>query len=131
MMKCHNIGVFEGHKHPQQPPKISPLARGDIAHPFDALARSARPHVGRYGAISAGGGYGRLWLCWLMLAIGGVCQINLLRNSKNCLRKYFFYGRKCQKSGIEVVYCSVSRHPTVLSPLSRFQCDNLNFLTFS
>jgi hypothetical protein len=25
-----------------------------------------------------------------MLAVGGVRQINLLRNSKNCLRKYFF-----------------------------------------
>jgi hypothetical protein len=26
-----------------------------------------------------------------MLAVGGVRQIDLLRNSKNCLRKYFFY----------------------------------------
>ena len=25
-----------------------------------------------------------------MLAVGGVRQINLLRNSKKCLRKYFF-----------------------------------------
>jgi hypothetical protein len=33
---------------------------------------------------------GWLWLCWLMLAVGGVRQINLLRNSKNCLQKYFF-----------------------------------------
>ncbi len=38
---------FEGHKLPQQPQKVYPLARGVIAHPFDASARSARPHVGR------------------------------------------------------------------------------------
>ncbi len=37
---------FEGHTHPQQPQKLHLLARGVIAHPFDALARSARPHVG-------------------------------------------------------------------------------------
>ncbi len=33
---------------------------------------------GTRGPFSAGGGYGRLWLCWLMLAVGGVRQINLL-----------------------------------------------------
>ena len=26
--------------------------------------------MGRQGAISAGGGHGRLWLCWLLLAVG-------------------------------------------------------------
>ncbi len=40
-LKC-----FEGHTHPQQPPKLCPLAPGVVAHPFDASARSARPHVG-------------------------------------------------------------------------------------
>ncbi len=34
-------------KHPQPPPKIHPQARGVIAHPFEASALSARPHVGR------------------------------------------------------------------------------------
>jgi hypothetical protein len=38
---------FEGHKHPQPPPKLHLQARGVITHPFDASARSARPHVGR------------------------------------------------------------------------------------
>ncbi len=38
---------FEGHTHPQQPPTVYPQAWGVIAHPFDALARSGRPHVGR------------------------------------------------------------------------------------
>jgi hypothetical protein len=37
---------FEGHTHPQQPKKLYPLAWGVVAHPFDALAWSARPHVG-------------------------------------------------------------------------------------
>jgi hypothetical protein len=40
---------FEGHAYPQNPPKLYPLAGGVVAHPFDALARSARPHVGRWG----------------------------------------------------------------------------------
>jgi hypothetical protein len=38
---------FEGHTHPQPPPQIHPLAWGAVTHPFDASARSARPHVGR------------------------------------------------------------------------------------
>jgi hypothetical protein len=33
------------------------------AHPFDASMRSAMLHVGRLGAISAGGSHGKLWLC--------------------------------------------------------------------
>ncbi len=37
---------FEGHKHPQPPQRIRPQARGVVTHPFEALARSARPHVG-------------------------------------------------------------------------------------
>jgi hypothetical protein len=37
---------FEGHTHPQPPPKLHPLSRGVIAHPLEALARSTRPHVG-------------------------------------------------------------------------------------
>jgi hypothetical protein len=37
---------FEGHTHPQHPNKLYPLARGVVPHPFDALARGARPHVG-------------------------------------------------------------------------------------
>jgi hypothetical protein len=50
---------FEGHKHPQPPHKIHPQAWGAVTHPFKALAWSAtRPHVGRLGAISAGGGHG-------------------------------------------------------------------------
>jgi hypothetical protein len=38
---------FKGHTYPQQPKKVYPLAWGVVAHPIDALARSARPHVGR------------------------------------------------------------------------------------
>jgi hypothetical protein len=38
MINCHNIGVFEGHKHPQQPQKVYPLAWGVIAHPFNMSA---------------------------------------------------------------------------------------------
>ncbi len=38
---------FEGHTHPQSPPKIHPQARGFVAHPLEASAQSARPHVGR------------------------------------------------------------------------------------
>jgi hypothetical protein len=49
---------FEGHKHPQTPHKIHPQARGVVTHPFTALAWSARPHVGRLGAISASGSHG-------------------------------------------------------------------------
>ncbi len=49
---------FEGHKHPQ-PPKIVHLqAWGAVILLFKALARSARPHVGHWGAISAGIGHG-------------------------------------------------------------------------
>jgi hypothetical protein len=33
-----------------------------FTHPFYALAQSARPHVGCWGAVSAGGGHGWLWL---------------------------------------------------------------------
>jgi hypothetical protein len=60
------------------PKKIYPLAWGVVAHPFNNLAWSAKPHVRHEGAISAGGGHGRLWLCWLMLAVGGCSQIYLL-----------------------------------------------------
>ncbi len=65
--------IFEAHTHPQQPQKLYPLAWGVVAHPFNALAWSTRPHVGHQGAISisASGGHGLLWLCWSMLAIGG------------------------------------------------------------
>jgi hypothetical protein len=38
---------FEGHTHPQPPPKLHALSRGVVAHPLEASARSARPHVGR------------------------------------------------------------------------------------
>ncbi len=58
MMHHHNIRVFEGHTHPQHPPKLYPFAWGVVAHPFDALAWSTRPHVGCYGDICAGGGHG-------------------------------------------------------------------------
>jgi hypothetical protein len=49
---------FKGHTHPRQPKKLYPLARGVVAHPFDVLAWGARPHVGRWEAIFAGGGNG-------------------------------------------------------------------------
>jgi hypothetical protein len=50
---------FEGHAHPQQEPKkLYPLAWGVVIHPFNVSASSARPHVGRLGAISVGGGHG-------------------------------------------------------------------------
>jgi hypothetical protein len=38
---------FEGHTHPQPLKKLHLLVRGVVTHPFDASARSARPHVGR------------------------------------------------------------------------------------
>jgi hypothetical protein len=38
---------FKGHTYPQQPKKVYSLAWGVVAHPIDASARSARPHVGR------------------------------------------------------------------------------------
>jgi hypothetical protein len=40
------LECFEGHRHPQNLQKLYPLAWGVIAHPFNALAWSARPHVG-------------------------------------------------------------------------------------
>jgi hypothetical protein len=45
-MHCGVKECFEGHTHPQQPQKLYPLAWGVVAHPFNALAWSARPHVG-------------------------------------------------------------------------------------
>jgi hypothetical protein len=52
------FGGVEGVYGPQNPPKLYLLPREVVTHPFDALARSARPHVGHWGAISAGGGHG-------------------------------------------------------------------------
>jgi hypothetical protein len=49
---------LEGHTHPQPPPKKHPLAWGAVNYPFKVSVRSARPHVGHKGAISAGGGHG-------------------------------------------------------------------------
>ncbi len=47
MMNCHNIGVFWGPYTPSTAPKtLYPLALGVVAHPFEALAWSSRPHVG-------------------------------------------------------------------------------------
>ncbi len=43
---------FEGHTHPQPPKKLHPLARGVVNYSFKVSAWSARPHVGRSGAIS-------------------------------------------------------------------------------
>jgi hypothetical protein len=40
---------FEGHTHPQPPPKLHPLARRVVSHPLEASARSARPHGGARG----------------------------------------------------------------------------------
>jgi hypothetical protein len=74
---------FKGNTHPQHPKNLYLLAWGIAAHPFNASSRSARPHGGCLGADSAGGSHGWLWLCWLLLAVGGY--------SKNCLRKYFFH----------------------------------------
>ncbi len=37
---------FEGHTHPQSPPKIHPQAQRIVTHPFKVSAQSARPHVG-------------------------------------------------------------------------------------
>jgi hypothetical protein len=71
MMHCHNIGVFEGHTHLQNPPKLHRLAQGVVTHPFDALAQGARPHVGLQAAVSASSRHGWLLLGWLLLAIGG------------------------------------------------------------
>jgi hypothetical protein len=39
---------FEGHTHPQPPPKIHPQAWRVVAHPFKVSGWSARPHVGCY-----------------------------------------------------------------------------------
>jgi hypothetical protein len=41
--------LFKGHAHPQPPNKSYLLARGVVAHPFNALARGPRPHVGHWG----------------------------------------------------------------------------------
>jgi hypothetical protein len=49
---------FDGHTHPQQPKKLYPLAWGVVTHPFNAFALSAKPYLGRYGAISTGGSHG-------------------------------------------------------------------------
>ncbi len=38
---------FEGHTHPQPPPKLHPLARRVVNYSFEASVQSARPHVGR------------------------------------------------------------------------------------
>ncbi len=55
------LECFEGHTHPQpQPQKLYPLSWGVVAHPFDALVWSARPHVRIQGALTAGGGHGLL-----------------------------------------------------------------------
>ncbi len=39
-------GCFEGHTLPQQPQNLYLHAWGVVAHPFNALAQSTRPHVG-------------------------------------------------------------------------------------
>ncbi len=44
--------------------------------------------------------------------------------------KHIFKGRLWQKTRMEVVCCYVSHHPTVLSPLSRLQCDNQKLVCF-
>jgi hypothetical protein len=49
---------FNGHTHPHPPPKLHLLAQEVVNYPFEALAWSARPHVGHWGAISAGSGHG-------------------------------------------------------------------------
>ena len=43
---------------------------------------------------------------------------------------WILFGRLWQKTRIEVVCCYVSHHPTVLSPLSRLQCDNQKLVYF-
>ncbi len=55
---CWNKGTLWGPYTPSITQKLYPLARGVVSHPFDASAWSARPHVGRWGAISAGGSHG-------------------------------------------------------------------------
>jgi hypothetical protein len=44
---------------------------GVVVHPFNVFEWIKRPHVGHKGGISIGGGHSRLWLCWLMMAVGG------------------------------------------------------------
>jgi hypothetical protein len=74
---------FEGHKHPQPPHKIHPQAWGVVTHPFKALARSARPHVGRLGAISAGGGH------VVAVVMPVVFCVRLLKNAMKLLKLVF------------------------------------------
>jgi hypothetical protein len=52
------LECFQGHTHPQNPQNLYLLPLGVVTCPFDALALSARPHMGRLGAITAGGGHG-------------------------------------------------------------------------
>ncbi len=49
---------------------------------------------------------------------------------KNHCISILLKGRLWQKTCIEVVCCYVSHHPTVLSPLSRLQCDNQKLVYF-
>ena len=44
--------------HPITSPKLYPLARGVVAHPYEASLRGLRPHLVCLGAISAGVGHG-------------------------------------------------------------------------
>jgi hypothetical protein len=66
---------FEGHTHPQNLQKLYPNARGVIAHPFEALAWSARPHMGRSGAISTS---------MVVAVVTPVVFVLWLQKRKNC-----------------------------------------------
>ena len=65
MMHFHKIGVFEGHTHHQQPPKLYPLPWEVVFHQFNALARSAS--LASCGALGGHFCWQRPWLAMVVL----------------------------------------------------------------
>ncbi len=85
------LQCFEGHAHPQQPQKLYPHAWGVVAHLLDH--RSGAKGLmwgtrGPYSPAAAMVSYGCVGQWWQLEAN---VRSTYCKNSKNCLRKYFYY----------------------------------------
>ncbi len=77
MMNCHNIGVFWGPYTPSTAPKIISACSGGCRPSIWRVGEEPKASCEALGALSTGGGHGWLCLCWPILAVGGLHQINL------------------------------------------------------
>jgi hypothetical protein len=76
------LEYFEGHTHPLNPPKSHLLSWGVVAHPFNAFAWRARPHVGCW----AGGAFPPAAAMVVEVVMPAMFELRLQKNAIKTLK---------------------------------------------